>query len=273
MTLDIGESQQNAVVKNLCKINILDLPTELIFKILIHVPTKDLLLNIAQTSKAFCHYTKNPGIYQCVSVSLPQSTSDLESARLFLKNAVLLEELYIKPDYSSIILSRYGGQNKNDNLDDLEKILSGILEHRLLKVLSISYIVSTKCLTALGKAKWWPYLTKIALALGPNTNPSARAGVYTVFNSFENSENLQCLGVSMPSSNYLPLALSCKNLNNLYLDSQTTEYDSISVLTKRKDNLKGLRILTDLSPKALVRISEFFKLTSLDIQIADFKSF
>ena len=77
----------------------------------------------------------------------------------------------------------------------------------------------------------------------------------------------------MPSSSYLPLALSCKNLNNLVLNPETTEEEFISVLTKRKDDLKGLRILTDLSPKALVRIPEFYKLTSLDIQSADFKSF
>ena len=287
MTSHIGENGQNVssqsshlhsdtVVQNSTQINILDLPPELIFKILAHVSTKDLLRNVALASTAFYHYTKNPGIYRCVSLSLPRSTCDLQSASLFLQNLLLLEELYIKPDYSSKILNPIGHQNEKYMPENLEKMFTGILEHDHLKVLDIcqfSYVVSTTCLAALGRAKWWPYLTKISLNLGPNKNPLARAGIRLAFKLLENSDNLKCLNVKMQSNSYLPIALSCKNLNILKINPKITEEQFISVLTKRSVTLKDLRIYVDLSPKAFLLIPDCHKLTALCILSRGFESF
>jgi hypothetical protein len=117
--------------------HILDLPLEIVTKILSYVPTKDILLNVSLVSKSFYELSTNPSVHRSVTFT-PYCFDDRgqkETAKKFLKNAICVENLFINWNESQQILSK--SRILESSFINCDKYLFEMADQENLKVLEV----------------------------------------------------------------------------------------------------------------------------------------
>ena len=128
------------------------LPEEILIQILTLLSTRDILMNVAMTSKLFLHLSKVPGAHLTVSTS--QEADDKAAVR-FLRKAFLMKKLYLT-DRTISSVTRKGS---------CEEKLLAVTKHAHLEAVIVEGRprISLDCFNKLGRSKWWQNLKQFQL--------------------------------------------------------------------------------------------------------------
>jgi len=135
---------------------ILFLPPEILTRILSHLPTSDLLQNVALVSSYFNQLANSPKVHLNVSFS---EISDETGAINFLQKAILIKELQITA------AKFWQWQPQRKKISDYKKLLAAISTFSHLKTVEVCGAVTLETFVLLKKSKWWKRLTRIQMCL------------------------------------------------------------------------------------------------------------
>ena len=217
---------------------LINLPPELVIKILSYVSTEDLLNNVAITSKQFYSLTKDQACH--LNISLPFNVNKSAAAQ-FLTLASQIQELNIFTFEEDLFELRKAMPNTRAVLF-CDEILAAVSMHTNLRVVNIEGMKARgSSLNSLASTNFYGKLSKLVLDV--EENPSGFEVTALALCSTGKLRHVELNGMKEVDPRVIKnMAVSFHKLETLNTDCRLTNPDAIDILVSQKSTLKALGI-------------------------------
>jgi len=213
---------------------------EVLINIFSYIPTQDLLINVAKTSKLFHCLTKDPEVHLRVEL---RYNVDQAAACQFLTSTTRIQELVISGEMGYKLALRSNMSTVSGNLLSVnfcDDILTAVANHNNLRVVTINtgLKASTQCFNLLASTNFFKKLSNLYLSIDAKPNDNFDM-VAAAISSAGKLRQLELKGFDKVDSSALRnIAVSCKNLEELSVDCLLLSSDVTAILTAHKNSIQ-----------------------------------